>query len=752
MTDLREIERLLALGQLTQAERLLEEMVAVDASQEALRWLAKIAFSHNDRRRAADLMEEARKQDPNVPELNFEYGVISLSLDHFERAAQAFRAEIALNPTHAGAHYNLAYALDRAKRPDEAIAAYRRLIELEPGNADAAYNLGNILSRQGKGVEAAQAYEHALRLRPGDHDITHNYAASLLGRGAVAAAEPILRSAIARHPQSGRLWMLLGNSLSLQGEDQAAIDALSQAAARMPDDEEALVNLVLALRRAGRPAAGRDLIVARRPAIGRWRSPALPNALALCYLDDGEATKAIDVLEDALAVWPDTIELNSNLGIACSALGYSERAIACFRCAHQLDPQAADVHSNLLFALSHSSMDEEEIFAEHLRFGKIQQSLAPPLPLPAPRPATGRRLRIGYLSPDLRDHAVSYFLEPVLHHHDRSRFEVYCYDTRNKPDGVTARLQSMVDHWRIVAQLPAEAAARIIAKDEIDILVDLAGHTALNGLPIMAWQPAPVQMTWLGYPYTTGMSRIAYRLGDGAELPGTRQPHSTEALVRLLDHPVLLPPRVEMTPSPSPSQSQGVVTFACVNRFQKVTDDCLRVWARLLRTVPGSRLLLTIDDIRDPDHCRAILARMDRLGLPPDRVSLESRRPLKGFLALLNNVDVALDPFPYSGGSTTFFSLWMGVPVVTLAQENQRSYTTAAILNAISLHETITFSAEQYVEAAARLANATAHRDHLRATLRARLLASPLMAPEPLVRKLEAIFAGAWNLLLRGRP
>lgn len=367
---------------------------------------------------------------------------------------------------------------------------------------------------------------------------------------------------------------------------------------------------------------------------------------------------------------------------------------------------------------------------------------------------TGRRLRIGYLSKDFARHSVAYFIEPVIARHDLNRFEIFCYSNNPKPDMVTERIEELAEHWRDVAFVSDEEVRRQITRDGIDILVDLSGHTGGNRRHLLARMPAPVQVSYLGYPATMAMSAIAYRIVDAiTDPPGEADTAHTEALVRLpgcfLTYlPAQDPPAVSLPPA----AVRGHITFGSFNNPVKINRDVVAVWAKILHAVPRSRLLLkglAFSVEAASDRFREMFAAQ---GIAAERLALIAWHPeVKGHLELYSQIDIALDPFPYNGTTTTCEALWMGVPVLTLAGDRHSARVGASLLTAVGLSEFVSSSRDDYVACAARLAADPARLAALRAGLRERMQSSPLLDAEGFTRKLEAAYDTIWQSWLDKR-
>lgn len=466
------------------------------------------------------------------------------------------------------------------------------------------------------------------------------------------------------------------------------------------------------------------------------------NSLGLARQELGDLAEALRCFEEACRLAPQSPGALSNAASARRDLGEIDEALAAFRRLRALAPDDLDALSAYLFTLNLSTRaSREEIFRAHLECERVLAA-TPRVPLPA-RAAHGR-LRIGYLSPDFRYHAVSLFVEPLLSHHDRGRFEICCYSLHPRRDATTARLQQLSDRWTDCAQLSDEEIARRIAGDEVDVLVDLAGHTGWNRIAVLARRPAPVIATWLGYLNTTGLSTVDYRITDRhADPPGATERYHTETLARLPASQWCRPrPPHAMAVSPLPAAAAGTVRFASFNKSLKLTPETLRLWSRVLTRVPGSSLLLAgIEEQR----CEAIRRAFADSGIAGDRLEFHGRLPFDQFLELHQRADIALDPYPYSGATTTFDSLWMGVPVLTLAGEAPMSRSTASLLATLEMPDWIAQSADRFVELAARHAGDLAALAALRARLRNMLESSILMDCARFTRQVEDLYLQMWR-------
>ena len=478
-------------------------------------------------------------------------------------------------------------------------------------------------------------------------------------------------------------------------------------------------------------------------------SPETVHNLAVSLGELGQLEESARRFEQALALAPDYALAWKNSGIILQRLGRLDEAIEHFRRAFQLDSDVPGAHSALLFCLNHSSKaSPESVFAEHRRWGQHHERQLPAAARHENRPDPDRRLRIGYLSPDFQRHAVAQFVMPLMEFHDRERFELTAYANVEHPDAVTERFRSLADRWQDIWQLPDDAAAALIRADEIDILVDLAGHTKRQRLLVAARRPAPVQITYVGYPNTTGLDAIDYRLTDRwADPPGMTEHLYTEELLRLPGGFLCYqPPDEAPDPVSREDRPAGLVTFGSFNKALKLTTETLELWGRLLREVPGASLLLKSDTFSTDGGRRTFGRRLSQLGIPQSRVELlPATKSADEHLRLYSRVDIALDPTPYNGTTTTCEALWMGVPVIALVGKTHASRVGLSIMHAIGLPEFATESPAAYMRAASELAADAPRRAALRVELRARMRASTLCDGERTTREIEAAYRSTWQ-------
>jgi len=737
------VHQLLTLGRLDDASRILS---SYPSDPEALRQLARILLHQGQPGQALARLEAAAGLAPEAKGIDYELGVIQLANSAWDEAVRHFRRAIRCRPDDADSSFNLSWALRRSGHAKEAEPPLREALRLRPVWPAAWFNLGNLLLDDlEQPEEAAEAYTVALAQAPDAPECLGNLAMAKWRTGETDEAERLLRRALALQPGLSSAAATLGSLLTALTRGEEAVAILATAVALAPDDPVLRLNLGLALRTLGRLREAKEVLTeASRLAPDHaevW------NALGSVHLQCEEMDEAAEALDRAVMLRPDFADAYSNRANLASLRGRPEEALAAFRKALELAPDDTRIHSNMLFFLTHCrGVTRAQIVEEHRGFGRGHEARIAILPLAPPDRTPGRKLRIGYVSPDFCDHAVTFWFEPVLDLHDRDRFELFCYACGPRHDHVTERLRRCVPHWRSIHALTADAAARVIRDDRIDILVDLAGHSANNALPVFIRKPAPIQASMIGYPFTTGLSRMDYWVSDIYSDPTDDSAAAySETLERLAMPAVFRPPADAPVPGPPPCASGRPVRFGSLNNPQKITDEVLDAWAQILDHCPGATLLMVVpggDDAPVRDHFQAAFAGR---GIAPRRIETAGTCPLGSFLDLVQGIDIALDPFPYGGGTTTMLTLWMGVPVITLDTGSPGGSVAAGMLGGLQLDHLITRSAPDYVAAAATAAADPEALAALRRDLRGRMANSVIRAEHDFVRALEAAYGRWWE-------
>ena len=602
-----------------------------------------------------------------------------------------------------------------------------------------AFALAREHHQAGRLAEAEGLYGRILTVAPNHADCLHlmGVLANQTGRGELAVR--LIGEAIARDGSDAAYHSNLGNALHALGRLDEADGSYRRALALKPDYAGAHYNLASLLQAQGRCE---EALGHFEQALLLWPNhPDVHNNYGATLMELGRLTEAVVRFERVLDLAPDHSEARNNLGKVCQELGRMAEAVEHYRQALRLRPDYAEARSNLLMTLTYlPECPADRLLAEHREYGRRHDR---PFPPHANSREPGRRLRVGYVSGDFRRHVVGTFVEPVLAAHDRTVVGVYCYSETRRPDIVTARFKAMAEVWRDTAGLGDEELAAQIRADGIDILVDLAGHSAFNRLPVFACKPAPVQVTWLGYPGTTGLSAMDYRLVDPVSDPeDSADALATEALARLRDGFLCYRP----PPAPEPEREPGPLTFGSFNNLNKLSEPVLALWAKLLCRLPETRLLLKSRQFADPAVTQALRCAFERQGVAGERLDLRGwTAGPEAHLETYRRLDVALDPFPYNGTTTTCEALWMGVPVVTLAGEHHAARMGTSLLARLSLEELIATDQDSYLEIATALATAPERLARLRASLRPRMAASPLADAPALARRIETAWRVMWH-------
>jgi protein O-GlcNAc transferase len=642
--------------------------------------------------------------------------------------------------------FDLAVQHHRAGRLKEAEDLYRQILAQEPGHFGAMHLLGVLAHQTGQDDVAVDLIRGAIALHPNFPEAYVNLANALRDMGQHDEAIAAYEQAIAFNPNLPEAHNNLGNAFKDKGRLDEAVEVYRKAIALRPSYAEAHINLGNALTDKGRLD---EAIAAYRQTIVLNSSlPGAHNNLGNALKEKGLLDEAVAACQRAIALNPNLPEAHNNLGNAMKDQGELVPAIAAYRRAIALRRGYASAHGNLLYAMHyHSAYDAAAIAEESRQWNRrhaepLERSIQPHDNDRDP----DRCLRIGYVSPDFRNHSVSRFLLPLFRYHDPSICRFICYSDVRSEDAVTERLRACADEWHRIVGCTDERVAQKIRQDRIDILVDLAGHTAGNRLRVFARKPAPVQVTYLGYPGTTGLSKIDYRLTDALSDPtGKTEFLHSEQLWRLpvcnwcYDEP-------EEAPAARSARTEGPIIFGTFNNFAKLSPAVMDLWAAILKATPSSRLIIKSRGLGEPTVRGRIIEFFDSRGVPADRLDIRGSQPdFRSHLETYNQVDIALDSFPYHGTTTTCEALWMGVPVVSLAGQTHVSRVGVSLLSCVGLPELIAQSPEEYVSIAAGLAGNLPRLAELRRTLRGQMRESPLMDGPGFARNIEAAYRSMWR-------
>lgn len=658
----------------------------------------------------AEVEIKTRELLENEPKSGFAWKILGATLQiQGKDSLHAMKMAATLLPDDPDAHSNLGITLRNLGQLEDAVASCRRAVQIKPDFAEAHNNLGIALQDTGKLEEAVASYRRALEIRAGYAEAHNNLGMALGKIGKMEEAVTSYRRALQINPNFAQAYYNLGIAMQELDYQEAAAENYRRALQIKPDYADVYGNL-------------------------------------------GKALLGLGQVDEAVASYRQARELKSgdaiahtNLGMALWTTGQHSEAVACFRRALEIKPEYIEAYHSLLMTLQYiPGTSQDRLLELHKGFGEqFEEPLRQYWTAHSNSPVIEKRLKIGYVSGDFRWHSVSYFIESILANHDKTNFEIFCYSNSKQQDSFTSRVIAESDHWIPCFEMSDDQLAQRIRSDGIDILVDLAGHSAMNRLLTFARKPAPVQITYLGYPNSTGLRAMDYRLTDSYTEPdGDR--YYTEKLIRLPDSMWCYRPKENMpSVSPLPALVNGYLTFGSFNNFNKISSECIKLWAALLRNLPASRLLMvTVPEGALRDQLKE---QFKEHGVAADRIDFFGMLPLPEFQRKLQQVDITLDPFPVNGATTTCESLWLGVPVLTLVGDRFLSRAGLSVLSAAQLPEFAAATSEDFLKMSVLLANDLPRLAELRAHLRERLIRTPLFDQRKFTHDLESIYRDVWR-------
>lgn len=775
-------------GHLSQAESLYRQVLyEAPYHPEALHLLGVLAYQAGKMEAALDLIHQAIMQKPQCADFHSNEGLVLASMGRLSDAIASYRRALDLQPNSPGILNNLGNALSDLGQFDQALPIFQKLISLQPNNPVGYNNLANVLRATGKLNESAAAYEKAVAIAPDYTDALNNLGTMLAAMGKTDRAIELLGRAVKINPDSPDVLYNFANALRASGQTDAAIAEYRKALAIRREFPEACNNLGNLLHLLGGKNLDESIALLRqavklRPDVvdahlnlfaalsahGMYDS-AIEEAdrwLAI-HPNDGETwnllgnamyassrlPKAKEAYQRAAALLPNCPQIQNNLANVYKEMGELDQALASYDRGLACEPGDPHVRASIaghriLCLIAHPNYDEPTIFQE-LR--KWNQAYAAPLArsIQPHRNETNpdRKIRIGYLSGDFCNHVAGLNLLPLVRNHNRSEFEIFFYDNNPALDRVTQEFQSLADGWRNIENMDDESAAKIIRDDQIDILMDLSLHSARGRELVVARKPAPLQGTFIGYPGSTGMDAVDFRLTDPyLDPPGLGDEFYSEHSIRLpesfwcYDPIAMEAPETPVTPPPA--LSNGRVTFGCLNSFHKINDPVLRLWARVLRETPGSHMLMLVTE--GPARQR-VAEMMQREGVELTRLEFVGRLSRKDYHQTYQRIDVALDTFPYNGHTTSLDAFWSGVPVLTLVGKTVVGRAGLSQLSNLGLSELAARNCDEFVQIARALTADVPHLEELRGGLRDRMRASPICDASRFARNVETVYREQWR-------
>ena len=749
------------------------------AFAEALSRLGDVLQAQGHLKEAAECYGGALEIDPALAMAHRGKGDVLVAQQQFQSAQSSYRQALTLEPGAADIHRKLGDVHVALNRPDAALQSYAAALEMDPENAMAHGGMGNVLFRLDRNAQAAASYRSAAALPTANAAHYHGLGRSLHALGATAEAESAYRQSIALdaslaapmlhyadllretrrkepaiaiyqavlllEPNNIDALNNLGMALQEDGQLEAALASFRQVALLAPDNPVTHSNIAAALNDMGQRAAA--LESCRRAVKLGPKSTAAHVNLGTCLMEMGRLSEAVNSFETVVKLDPHHRRAYINISAALNRLGRIDQAIVHCRKALKINPDWDELHSNLLFYLTHSQdLDAAALFAEHLKYAEHFEA-----PLRASWPQhtnvrdPERTLRIGFVSADLYNHAVAHFITPILECLSQSRqVEIVAYANSFHDDHVSRHLHGLFAVWRQVEKLSHAELAQLVTSDAIDILIDLSGHTGFNRLPTFARKPAPLQVSWIGYPGTTGLQAMDYYLTDRYySPPGKLDNQFTEKLVRLPAAAPFLPSPESPPVSTAPSIEKGYVTYGSFNRAGKLNRATIARWSTLLRLVPSAKMVLAaMPNKHTSDMVRAWFVRE---GIDAKRLTFHTQTNIRDYLALHATVDLCLDTYPYTSGTTGLHALWMGVPTLTMVGPTLPGYVTASILAHAGLTDFIAYSEDEFLRKGRKFAEDMSVLAGLRMHMRDRMTNSAIRQPTLIAKGLEVALRTMWR-------
>lgn len=634
------------------------------------------------------------------PEIIFETAVQKQLSNDFDGAKLLYRKLLKMYPSSSQVLGNLATIIKKEGQLEAAETLIKRALNADPKNISALATLSNIRLNQRRYEDAMDIANSALAIDPRSLDALINRGVAYARNGQIAKAEQDFNAVLTLAPRNGLAQLNLKNCARLrQTNILGSIKQFEDEVAQNPLSDEG------------------------------WLF------LSLSYLDNSQFVKALHAAEKAYAITKSVHYLGNKANILI-CIGEFEEAMSNFADAMVIEPGNVELNTTFLFALNYDDRKSAvDVFKEYEKYGRklsasFQYKHGPLEPL------DGRKIRIGYSSADYYAHVVMFFIEPIFRTHNRDRFELFAYSNSMKEDHVTERVRKNFDHWIDVSNMTNKDMAQRIKDDKIDILVDLAGHTAGTRLEAMAYRPAPIQATYLGYGYTTGMSEIDYFIGDRNFTPEGSEALFSEKIIRIAE-PVYAydGPNIVFNANTLPALSKGYVTFGTMSRLIRLNNRLMKVWKRVLDRVPGSKLRIDQKPFKDPDTRERFGARLESIGYRPDQYELVCTAPhWTGY----NHFDISLDCWPHNTGTTNFDALWMGVPVISKLDRPSVGRLSAMILEPLGCGDWVAQTEDEFVDIAVRMASDLPALNEIRMGLRQKIRNSPFMDFKARTRSLEA--------------
>ncbi len=738
------------LGDFSEAEKSFEQIIRIQPKlAEGYFNLGKCQEFLNKWEEAEENYSKATQINPTFAQAFNNLGSIKVSVSKVHEAEECFLKAIAIQPNYPMAYRNLALLYQQQKRMKEAENAFLKALELKPDYLTVVSSLADIMIAEGRYDDARKQLFYAHKLQPENPSSYANLGKFYYLTNEYEEAKAQYSIALAKQVDFLPALMGLGASMQKTGEFVNAKECYRKVMALQPENYQALNNMGVVLTVLAEYKEAKNCLE-KALKINSSRADIFINySNTLSKLGDIES--AIKALMNAMELEPENVEVHSLLATMMLSQGKAKEADQCYRNALRINSEFAELMSAHLLSMNYSRLyTRQEIFEAHVKWGVKQQSGNCENITFENALNSDRKLRIGYVSPDFRSHSVAYFLEPILANHNKETFEIYCYSDVRKQDYVTERIKKNIDYWRQCYSLSHEEVEAMIRKDKIDILVDLAGHTNGNRLVVFAKRVAPVQVSYLGYPNTTGLNSIDYLITDEyCDPTDTADPFYTESLVRIPQAFYCYKPPVDAPDISSlPAIDNGYITFASYNNLVKIGEDIIELWSKVLLSVPDSKMVIQNHSFNDLSTKERIENFFVSHGVDAKRLMLQPSNDFSSYLVGHNQIDIMLDTFPWAGHTITCHALMMGVPVITLVGDEHASrmgHSTLQNLGLAECIECIAYNKEEYVERAVSLASNLSGLEEMRRQLRPALLGSVLCDGIQFAQKLEDQYQIMWR-------
>lgn len=685
-------------------------------------------------------------QQPDHSDANHLLGLLAYQGKFYQEAVDLITNAISVDATQAMYHNSLGLAQKGLGQQTASVSSFQRALDLNQDYSEAHSNLALVYLEMGDNKRSVRHFTRAIELNPENMDALGNLGNAYRGSGDLDSAIACYQAVIDKQPELPHAHCHLGVALQELGRYDDAMAAYRKAISIDKGFSDAYINLGLVLQELGQLADAAQQFHAALSL--NSESVEAHSNLGVVLQQQALPDQALRHLEKAIALAPDHAKAHANLGTVLLELGDAKKAVSCFQQALILQPQFPTAYSNLMLGrLYLADTDKTEILNLACKINNQFSESAIPDRAFSNIPDANRRLKVGFVSSDLRRHPVSSFLENLWAELPSDKIDTFAYATSPIEDDVSQRLKKSIGKWHNISKLPADKKAACILDDQIDILIDLGGHTAQNNLDVFALKPAPVQVSWLGYSATTGLKAMDYILGDPWVTPEQDENQYSERIWRLPNSYLCYsPPDIALEVAPTPALERGYITFGTFNNLTKLTDQAIACWSDVLLNVPESRLLLKAKQLDLPAFRQHLHSRFMDCGVAPERIQLLERTAgIEDHFSLYNQIDIALDPFPYSGTTTTCEALWMGVPVLSLKGDRFVARVGESFLKNTGLDDWVAHSTQELIDKATSYSQDSAALNSLRQNIRSKFIKSPACDAQLFARHMSAALINMWG-------